>query len=561
MDVISHNLGLNFDERLVTARELIGLQSKAEQLLSILTWKKSLSEGFPIIACLVGGTGTGKSTIFNSLAGQSLSKVGSRRPCTREAVALLPQTWEQAFLTCPIVGYKTSLENSADGTVIDLHTTLEDSGFILVDTPDFDSVELHNRIVAEGFFNIADLVIFVTSQEKYGDMSGLRVRDEAERWGKTIFVIMNKVASESAFEDFQSALKESQLHLIGLIRLERMENSPDHIEGLSERPEFSQLSNLWNRDKALELRTEELDKLRAQVVGTLESLVRSTEIEIDRIDAINDQIEKILKQVQHGLNDELDAVVSAEVKNHINERLHQVLRRYDIFFGVRNTIRTTIQKTFGSLRNLLLYSVGRGRFGNDEENQRLKDVASLRTAVRLKPLETAMAQLNREVSELLSSDPHNQDLARVMQNDVPRWDENAIRERFDEAFPGVEKLLEAEFNHFKEGLTRTDEAKLYGSYTLWALLVITAEIVLGGGFTLLDAMFNTAIFPFIPKWILRLKIMDLLRHIANSLNMEYRRVQHDILRSQAEAYYTEFTSLIPTQANLARVRDIQRQLS
>jgi GTPase SAR1 family protein len=561
VDVISHNLGLNFDERLAIARELNGLQSKAEQLLSALAWKKSLPEDFPIIICLVGGTGTGKSTIFNSIAGHSLSKVGPRRPCTKEAVALVPKTWEQAFLTCPLIGQKTSLQNPANGTVIDLQTTLEDLGFILVDTPDFDSVELHNRIVAEGFFNIADLVIFVTSQEKYGDMSGLRVRDEAARWGKTTFVIMNKVASDSAFEDFLATLKESKLHLVGLIRLERMENSPDHIEGLRERPEILQLSNLWNKDKASELRTEELGRLQTQVVRTLGSLVQSTEIQIDRIHSINDQIEQILKQVQHGLNDELDAVVSAEVKNHINERLHQVLRKYDIFFGVRNTIRSTIQKAFGSLQNLVLYSFGRGGFDNNEENRRKKDVTSLRSAVRLKPLETAMAQLNRKVSELLSSDPRNQDLIRVMQNDVPRWDESAIRERFDEAFPGVEKLLEAEFNHFKEGLTRTDQAKLYGSYTLWALLMITAEIVLGGGFTLLDAMFNTAIFPFIPKWVLRLKIMDLLRHIANRLNMEYRRVQHGILRSQTEVYYSEFTSLIPTRADLARVRDIQQQLN
>jgi hypothetical protein len=48
---------------------------------------------------------------------------------------------------------------------------------------------------------------------------------------------------------------------------------------------------------------------------------------------------------------------------------------------------------------------------------------------------------------------------------------------------------------------------------LWALVLITAEIVLGGGFTLLDALLGSVVVPFIPKWLLSLKVIDLLREI------------------------------------------------
>ena len=54
---------------------------------------------------------------------------------------------------------------------------------------------------------------------------------------------------------------------------------------------------------------------------------------------------------------------------------------------------------------------------------------------------------------------------------MPRWSPEEIRSHYDAAFPGMEHLLEAEFNRFRDGLSRTDELKLYGSYTLWALFL------------------------------------------------------------------------------------------
>ena len=83
---------------------------------------------------------------------------------------------------------------------------------------------------------------------------------------------------------------------------------------------------------------------------------------------------------------------------------------------------------------------------------------------------------------MLSSNPTLEDLCQVALTDVPGWSREEIRAHGDAAFPGMEHLLEAEFNRFRDGFSRTDELKLYGSYTVWALFLITAEIVVGGGF-------------------------------------------------------------------------------
>jgi hypothetical protein len=136
-----------------------------------------------------------------------------------------------------------------------------------------------------------------------------------------------------------------------------------------------------------------------------------------------------------------------------------------------------------------------------------------------------------------------------------------VQAEYDLAFPGVEHLLEEEFTHFRKGLSFQDELKLYGSYTLWALLLITAEIVVGGGFTLLDALLNTVIVPFIPKWLLNLKVLDVLREIGRRVDEKHRRALNAIVEKQAELYVTAFRSLLPSEETMENLLTVRQSLS
>ena len=78
------------DPRLRDYAELEQKRLHAMRLIQVLHWKERPGPNHPLIATLVGGTGTGKSTLFNSLAGRVISKAGSKRPCTHKAVILLP---------------------------------------------------------------------------------------------------------------------------------------------------------------------------------------------------------------------------------------------------------------------------------------------------------------------------------------------------------------------------------------------------------------------------------------------------------------------------------------
>jgi hypothetical protein len=315
-----------------------------------------------------------------------------------------------------------------------------------------------------------------------------------------------------------------------------------------------------SRVSAERLRKEELEKLKLHTVASLEDLEKALSDQVERVAAVNHKIDGIFKETSEKMELRLDAVVSEDIEDRSRERLQELLKKYDILFVPRMVIRNTLKSVFHSVAELFTGQWGQPTVQEDEKQIRIEDFQGTRAAVRLKPLESAVAELNLRIADLLSSDPRLQDLREVAREHVPRWDAAKIQELYDKAFPGVEHLLDAEFNHFREGLSRVDEIKLYGSYTLWALLLITAEIVVGGGFTLLDALLNTVIVPFIPKWLLKLKVLDVLREMGRRVDDEHRRALQGILDKQAGLYVDEFRDLLPDKEALERLSGLRSNL-
>jgi energy-coupling factor transporter ATP-binding protein EcfA2 len=551
----AEKLSLSLDPRLAAQPILEEKRSETEQLLTALSWKARLHGDFPPIVCLVGGTGTGKSTLFNSLAECKISEVGIRRPSTLQAVILVSQLFADQLKGSPFLSY---YGESHAIVFQDEHPGLE--GLVLVDTPDFDSVELSNRAIADDFFIISDVLVFITSQEKYADLTGHQMQARARQWGKKTIFVMNKVASETAYNDFANLI-----HTLGYevepIAIERVDPSPDFIPELRNRPAFKELFTGTSGSAGKEIRLEELGRLREHALASLKELTSSLQSQVQRIAAVNSEINRILAEVGQAMEAQLDAIVSDDLEAQIRTRLQRLLRKYDILFVPRMMIRHAVRSLFSAVAEIFVPR-GLGPASQvDEKDIRAEDFEATKAVVRLQPLEWATARLNLAIAEMLSSNPALDDLCQVARADVQRWSSEDIQARYDAAFPGMEHLLEAEFNRFRNGLSRTDEFKLYGSYTLWALFLITAEIVVGGGISLLDALLNTVIVPFIPKWLLNLKVLDVLREIGERVDREHRNTLKQILREQAELYTEQFSSLVPGETILQGLRSLEKELA
>jgi hypothetical protein len=114
-----------------------------------------------LVILFMGGTGVGKSTLLNALAGGAIAQASFTRPTTRDPVvyyheSVKPDRLDPALRHCRLVPHdRAALEQK-----------------IFVDTPDLDSNDLSNRDKLMHLLPVADIVLYVGSQEKYHDRLG-----------------------------------------------------------------------------------------------------------------------------------------------------------------------------------------------------------------------------------------------------------------------------------------------------------------------------------------------------------------------------------------------------
>jgi GTPase Era involved in 16S rRNA processing len=215
----------------------------------------------------LGGTGTGKSTLFNALCGRVLSETGVERPKTSGPIAYAHagSPVEKAFPFSDIPPTRIAVTDEhftpAGGLpgrllVLDHHQE-EWSNVVLVDTPDLDSVEEENRRMAEDLYLLSDWILFVTSQEKYADeVPSLFLRRILED-GKPFQLILNKADVSAAKGDVLNTLRTQNIAVPeGHVRLiPHMAGRP--VEGISNHPEFRDLAHFLSR----ELSKSEISKI------------------------------------------------------------------------------------------------------------------------------------------------------------------------------------------------------------------------------------------------------------------------------------------------------------
>jgi len=121
--------------------------------------------GFPAetyVLALVGGTGVGKSSLLNALAGSPVSNASARRPTTAQPLAWVPRS------SRPDLGGLLGWLGIPDDEVRD-HEQDALGNVAILDLPDLDSVELEHRERVEAILPRVDAVVWVTDPEKYHD--------------------------------------------------------------------------------------------------------------------------------------------------------------------------------------------------------------------------------------------------------------------------------------------------------------------------------------------------------------------------------------------------------
>jgi energy-coupling factor transporter ATP-binding protein EcfA2 len=152
----------------------------------------------PLNIVLAGGTGVGKSSLLNALAGTEITEASETRAFTRDYTCYYHDDDHMALKREVLAGGKSVA-----------HSREELRDKIIVDAPDFDSAELNHRDKLVAALKSADLVIWVTTCQKYADLSGIKTLSEFREGRGFVFVLNrdDQEVSDAVVDDLRRMLQ------------------------------------------------------------------------------------------------------------------------------------------------------------------------------------------------------------------------------------------------------------------------------------------------------------------------------------------------------------------
>jgi len=148
-----------------------------------LSQKLAKAESEPLTIGLLGGTGVGKSTLLNALAGSEISAASHRRPWT-DHILVYRHKEAKGLPSDQLTDIPWKEFVHQDASI----------GKILVcDMPDFDSIQADHRQRVVAFIKHLDLLVWVTSPEKYADQAFHDFLTAVPKAQQNFLFVLNKV--------------------------------------------------------------------------------------------------------------------------------------------------------------------------------------------------------------------------------------------------------------------------------------------------------------------------------------------------------------------------------
>ncbi|RMF70981.1 MAG: GTP-binding protein, partial [Planctomycetota bacterium] len=111
-------------------------------------------ESRPLVVAFFGGTGVGKSSLLNRLAGVDLARTGVERPTSREVTLFAHES---------VALHRLDDQLPLEHVCVKRHSDTARRDVLWIDMPDIDSTAPENRELALTWFAYIDLVVYVVS--------------------------------------------------------------------------------------------------------------------------------------------------------------------------------------------------------------------------------------------------------------------------------------------------------------------------------------------------------------------------------------------------------------
>lgn len=537
------------------AGQIYGLSRDLAKRMAVFSYKRTQP-------CLwivfLGGTGTGKSTLFNAFCGGDLSETGVERPKTFGPVVYahqdrslkngFPFPHMQVEIHPQEAVGSTPVQGSPGRLLILTHHREGLFHVAVVDTPDLDSVEKENRQFAEDVYLLADAVVFVTSQEKYADEVPFQFLEKVVEESKPYYFLLNKVQVGISREDVRDTLETRglTLHLNRIWLLSYAPRNPSRQ--ISEDSSFLDFSDRLCQDLSKgftgrpgkEFSLRQRQDLRARIALLLELLEQENQATQRWIEELQVLFGKATRGLMEGERERF----AARNREFLKEETRRLFNRYDLLAKPRHFVKSLLFKPFTVLWGLK----------GSPSRSRKEELVKVRQKIDLAALQRVLEKFNASVLEKLSPPDQTAPLFQELRRPELALDEEEIRARVLEKQGHLEKWLEEKFRRLSEDLPKRKKWGIYSTSVLWGILILSFETVVGGGFTILDAALDSALAPFVTKGTVELFAYQEIRKITRELALQYQEGLASVVALQRDRYRACVESLMTPGGTVERLK-------
>lgn len=531
---------------------LHSFEALRERFLFYLAVEKDRREIPFFWIAVIGGTGTGKSTIFNSLVGANISVTGIERPKTRGPIAAFPRGKGQIKLTCfTTVDVSHSTSEPLEG-IPGVLTVTEHSGslpWVFIDSPDIDSLVKDHHRIAEKIFFLSDFVLFVVSQEKYADERLNRFFHRIIQEGKSFLLVVNKATEELRPDDILQVLRLQgfQLDYDTLIILpftRPVKGQLNHTEAWKELQR--RLNNMVGNNRWKAIRIREDEKSHHRMLDICKEIASTLRKEREALMNLIGEIQHLAERSVYEVLERHIETVREHTKTHLQPQIKALYSRYDIFGKPRRAIGQAISKIFEFLGV---------KISEEETDSQESILRRIEKQIDHSPVFYAIDFLVTEVLKRVP--PEKIPLAEIMRTPeviLSKEDiQNLMLKNSQELFGWLDKKFQA----LMEGIPKTKELGIYSSFALWGIFILGIEAAIGGGLSIVKAAIDAIIAPFITKATVELFASHEIYGIVEELSSRYKKGLQSIILLQRDRFISSVKPFIPDEDLIKSLEDFK----
>jgi GTPase SAR1 family protein len=543
------------------SREIHSLVQELSKNLAVFSYKQHM----PCLwVVFVGGTGTGKSTLFNAFCGKALSATGVERPKTVGPVLYAyrgcPVERRFPFESVQVQRWPQEQSDAGPATggpghmLIMEHERDDLSHLVVVDTPDLDSVEVKNREMAEDLYRISDAVVFVTSQEKYADdvpyQFFLRIMQDK----KPCFFLLNKMQDPLTREEVLLALQSQGISSV----MERVWLIPyasvQPYQQVCEDPAFGGFRDTFigelSSDRAEALQ-ESQHRWRAEILQSqVDRLLALLEQEDRAAGSWLAELDALCKATCHDLITEEKKGFTAESRKHIQREIRRLFAKYDVLAKPRRFIR----EIFLSPLRVFGFYLATTKDGHKNA------LSKVRERIDFAPVISAVEKFNRLALETLSPADETAPVFKALRQPGVVLTDEEIKARVWREQDLLHVWLQETFQTLSRGLSKQKRWGIYSTSVLWGILILSFEIAVGGGFTVIDAVLDSALAPFVTRGAVELFAYHEIQKTARELAQRYKRGLLSVVDYQREKYRQCLGAFMAPEKTIEALRRLQSHI-